>query len=375
MNTHQRDPLFESLDRLAGLADSDLVGDRMPDIRHRVRVARQRRVALVATAAAVLAVVGVGVWRALPAERTAPPVVNQEKPSQTITIDAEAVGSEIRVSFTVTGQSTAYTDPETGEPLDYAGPESTEVIVDGASGSGEGSAPLSCEPGGRFTAYSIDYHVDDPLVVPVTPAAEHTVVVRAPYCDDGKLVENSQRLTVTSSATMTTADQQRVDLDGDGTREVLRIRTPQDPAAESQLLEVTWGNGESRSADLTNTMEIGFVDPIDLDGDGDLEVILLGGGGELGVHWVFQAGPGRLQEVATVDADGINLPLTTTAEWGVDVSPDGVRSYRLQDPAATEFPAPVDVRDWTLEGDTITQSRTMYTACVTFQPVLELGPC
>ena len=380
MSTQQPDPLFESLDRLAALADSDVVGDRMPEIRHRVRVARQRKVAVVATAAAVLAVVGVGVWKGLPAQRTDPPIVTQEKPTQKIVIDAEAVGSEIRISFSVAGQSTAYTDPETGEQLDYAGPESTEVSVDGSSGLGEGSAPLSCEPGGTFTAYSLDYHVGDPLVVPVFSAGEHSVTVKAPYCSEGRIVQNTETVTVTTgTGAMTTAERRRADLDGDGTDEVLRIKVPQDPGAESQLLEVTWGTGETSTAELANTMGYGLKDPVDLDGDGDLEVIVYGGGGETALHWVYRATPEGLELVDTVDAAGNDLPLSSAGGdptgWQIAVGADGIRSYRLQDPTTTDFPAPVDVRDWTLDGTTLTQLATTYTACVTFQPAFELGPC
>ncbi len=379
MNTQQRDPLFESLDRLAGLADNDVVGDRMPEIRQRVRVARRRRVAVVAAAAAVLAVVGVGVWKATPAQRTDPPIVTQDEPRQEIAINAEARGSTIRISFTVSGQSTAYTDPETGEPLEYAGPESTEVSVDGASGSGEGATPLSCEPGGKLTSYSLDYHVSDPVVVRVSPG-EHTVVVKAPYCSDGKVVPSTETMTVTTgTAGMTTTERSRADLDGDGTAEVLKLKTPRDPTAENQVLEVTWGTGETSVADLSNTMTYGLVDPVDLDGDGDLEVIVYGGGGETALYWVYQADTDGLHQVDTVDSDGSDLPLSSAGGdptgWQVYAGPEGIRTYRLQDPTTTDFPAPVDVRDWSLVANTLTRSPTTGTACVTFQPVLILGPC
>lgn len=262
MNTH--DPIFESLDRLAGIADADHVGDRMPDIKRRVRVARRRKGTGLAVAAALIAVAGVGVSQGLPSTRTAPP------------------------------------------PVDNPGDIQS--------------------PGGHFTTF----------------------------------------------------DRRRADLDGDSAAEVIKIRVPVDTTVEDQQLQVEWGNGDIVTTALPNTMETSLLGPIDLDDDGDLELITRGGGGETSVTKVFQAEPASLAEVETVDAAGAGASLATSAEpttWQVHVAADGIYSYRLTDPTTLDFPAPVTLRLWTLEGSTFTLPERSETQCVTFQPIFELGPC
>jgi hypothetical protein len=270
MSTQQRDPIFESLDRLAGIADADLVGDRMPHIQRRVRVARRRRTAGIVVAAAVLAVGGLGIWHALPSERAAGPVSHPD---------------------------------------------------------------------------------------PTTP----TEAVETSPVDD-----------------FTTADRLRADLDGDGTDDLVQVLVPKDVQAEHQLLRVTWGTGETTDAALPSTMTAGLVDPVDLDADGDLELVVLAGGGETSETSVFLAGVDAVQQVKTVDAAGHDLPLRSLGDstaWQTYVGPAGISSYRLVDPTATHFPAPVQVREWSLVGDTLTQSPETVSRCVTFQPATVISTC
>lgn len=58
--TSTKDPIFDALDRLAGVADADPVGDRMPAIARRAKTNRQRTVALTTVAVAAVAAVGYG---------------------------------------------------------------------------------------------------------------------------------------------------------------------------------------------------------------------------------------------------------------------------------------------------------------------------
>lgn len=381
MNTQQRDPLFESLDRLAGIADTDLVGDRMPDIQRRVRVARQRKGAGLVAAAAVLAVGGVGVWDALPTERTAPPVTNPgTTPWQQITVNAEPEGTDhVRISFTVTGESTAYADMGTGDPVNYAGPRSTDVLVDGKVVDGSDRGAISCQPGGELTPYTMKYHVNEPLVVPVLSPGQHTIVVKAPYCADGDLVESTETVVVTTEAGgFTTADQLKADIDGDGTDEVVELLYPKDLNVDDQLLRVTWSRDETTTATLPQNWEGHLVDPVDLDSDGDLELIVSAGGGDMAEGWVFLADRDALEQVKTVDEAGNELSLhsdTDPTAWQAYFGADAIYSYRLTDPAATQFPAPVEVRKWTLAGNTLVQSEKSVTQCISFQPTTTLGPC
>jgi len=383
MNTQQRDPLFESLDRLTGMADTHLVGDRMPDIQRRVRVARQRKGAGLVAAAAVLAVGGSGVWQTLPSERTAPPVTNPgTTPWQQITVNAEPEGSDhVRISFTVTGESTAYADMGTGDPVDYAGPRSTDVLVDGKVVAGSDRGAISCEPGGELTPYTMKFPVDEPLVVPVSSPGEHTIVVNAPYCADGDLVESTQTVVVTTEAAgFTTADQLEADIDGDGTDDVVELLYPKDVTVEDQLLRVIWSRDETTTATLPQNWEGYLHDPVDLDSDGDLELIVSAGGGDMAEGWVFLAHPDSLERVKTVDAAGNELSLLSYGEptaWQTWLGAEGVHSYRLIDPTATQFPAPVEARKWSLAGNTLTQSEKSVTMCVSFPPhgPRMLGPC
>lgn len=380
MNTQQRDPIFESLDRLAGIADADLVGDRMPNIKRRVRTTRRRRG--IAVAAAVLAVGGVGLWQGLPSEQSTAPITNPRgTPSQRITVDAQPQGHDhVRISFTVTGKSTAYADLESGEPVDYAGPRSTEVLVDGKVVDGSDGGAISCRPGGALTSYSLTFHVAKPLVVPVSSAGPHTVVVKAPYCADGVLTQSveSALVTTTEASGFMTFDQRTADLDGDGTNEVVKVLVPKDAQGPAQLLRVTWGTGETTTARLPNAMETTVSDPVDLDGDGDLELIVQGGGGDVSIGTVFLADTRGLEQVRTVDAAGHDVSLTSStdpADPQTYFGTDGILSYRLDDPAATHFPAPVEVRAWSLTGSTLTESDQSVSQCVTFQRAFSLGPC
>jgi hypothetical protein len=282
MNSEERDPIFASLDRLAGLADTDVRGDRMADIHRRVRVTRQRKGLGVVVAAALLSVVGVSAWQQLPSERSTPPITT-----------------------------------------------------------------------------------------PTTPTTPTTVTTAAPTV-------TTPAPTVTTPAGFSIADQLKTDLDGDGTDDVVRIRVPDDVAG-NQELQVAWGTGETASTELPNTMERTNLDPVDLDGDGDRELILLGGGGETAIYTVFLADTNSVEQVKTVDASGDELVLSSPAEdltaWHVSSGTDGIVSYQLINPTSGATPAPVRVRAWTLSGNTLTQSADSISECLLVYSPLKLGPC
>jgi hypothetical protein len=375
----QQDSIFESLDRLAAVADTDYVGDRMPDIERRVRASRQRKGLATVAVASVLAVGGVGIWHGLPGDNAAPPVHQPiVTPWQKVSVNAVTDGSRrIQISYSVTGKSTTYTDPESGQHLRYAGPRTITVLVDGKVVRRSGEQALSCARGGRLTSYAREFGRQEPFSVPVTPG-RHTVVVQAPYCADGVLRPSADSAVVTTIGThYTVFDTRRADLDGDGVDEVLRVLTPKDAEADQQL-QVTWGTGEKTSASFPNTMETTLEDPLDLDQDGRLEVVLSGGGGDVTIYSVYVARPAALDKVTTLDDTGKALPLESSSDpatWRTSVGPDGISSYRLTDPNATEPPFHVDVRGWVLKGETLTRSAHSTPACVVFQPSFSLGPC
>lgn len=381
MSTDKRDPIFESLDRLADLADLPGSTDRLPDIARRVRVARRRRQVGLVAATALLAAGGVGLWQNLPVGHGEPPVVPAgPAPAQRVTLDVTPADPHLlRISFRVTGTSTAYADGATGDPTSIAGPRSTTVSVDGRVVDRSDAGDLDCRPGGALTDYSQDYPAAGVLTVPVSSGERHTVVVDAPYCSEGDLVKSSATVVVAArGVAYTSFDKLRADLDGDGEPETVEVLVPDDVTVETQRLRVRWGTGESTVASLPNTMETSLLDPRDLDGDGDLEVLLQGGGGELSVVTVFQADPGAVEQVRTAAAGGGKADLrsyATPGTWQTYVGPDGISSYRLVDPNPAQFPAPVEIRTWTLVGSTLTRSATSASGCVTFQPRTSLGPC
>lgn len=392
MSTRERDPIFEALDRLAGIADGDPVGDRMPDIRRRAGMARRRRVAGLVAAAVVLTVGGVGVQQALSEESATPPVVTtpDATPAQRIELDVRPRGSdELSIGFVVSGRSTPYVDPATGDPLGYAGPASAEVLVDGQVAVLEPAAALlrsgvpparvgeACEPAADIVDYRLEFHVDEPLVVPVTSPGEHTVVVNAPYCADGELVESTETVVVRTGAALQTAERLRVDLDGDGADEVVELLWPGDvDGTGNQVLRVRWGTGETTEASLPNEMESDLPDPVDLDGDGDLELIVGAGGGDMAVYRVFLAEPDSLAEARVVAGGGRGLHSDTdTSAWQTHLGADGFSDYRFADPDVQKLPAEVEVLSWTLAGDTLTLAERSTARCAMLQPDFTFGPC
>src|SRR5262245_2711911 len=103
MSTQQQDPIFESLDRLASLADDDIVTDRMPRIRHRVRRARQRRAAVVGVAG-IAVVAGLVTWQSGMRDSSTPPATDGSiEIGQSMAVRAQAVGADhVGISFKIT---------------------------------------------------------------------------------------------------------------------------------------------------------------------------------------------------------------------------------------------------------------------------------
>ncbi len=376
MSASEREVL-EALDRLAGIADTDPVGDRMPDIRRRVRVARRRKAAGVVAATALAVVGGLGVWQALPVADSEPDVVDNGAAGQRIEITAEPVGDQLQISATISGTSSVYTDEETGEPSDYAGPQSIEITVEGGQVAYSNRQGLDCRPTEERSSYTVTEPADGPIGVPLAGAALTMVQVSAPYCDDGELVRSTQTLPVRiPGVPLPVTSRERVDLDADGARETVLMRT--DEYSSVSELTVEWGSGETTTQYLTEPPQATLLDPVDLDDDGDLELLVAGGGGEYYEVVVFQVDPSAITAVRAESASGASRRLLSGADpsvWRVNADARGIVSYKLVDPEATSFPAEVRVRQWTLQGDTLVEGAEETTACVTFQPRFVLGPC
>ena len=388
MNAAHRDPVLDGLDRLADLADRDAVGDRMPDIRRRARVARRRRMAGVGVAAAAVLALGAGVWRVLPGEDEMPLPAPQPQLEQSVSIEAEAVSSTIlEVGFTVSGRSSAYVDNAGGTSVP-AGPFTLQLSVDGTPvPDTPDRADVSCEPGGDVSSYSQHFPKKNPLsryLVDVPEAGEHTIEVRTTYCADGELREANATEVVTSvPAPATVMDELRVDLDGDGDEERLELLAPGVGEEGDQELRVTWADGETSSASLPNEWERSFDTPYDLDADGPVEIVLSGGGGEFAGWDVFRVAEDRsLVRVTPVGRDGSEAELSASISegqpldetWQVSWTPGSFVSWRAREASPTR-PATVDVRRWVLEGDRLVLQDKVEAGCWQTDFSVTVGGC
>lgn len=376
MSTH-RDPLFESLDRLAGLADDDTRGERMPDIHRRVRQTRRRRATGAAVAAAVLAVGGVGIWQALPTDHKTEIVTPHA--TQEIALQAEDRGDgTVAVTFTVIGRSTTYTDVETGEVTGYAGPRTTEVLVDGKSVTGSDGGDIECTEAGTLKSYEMSFFGKRPYLAHVG-LGRHTVEVRAPYCDEGNLVDDSTQVVVTAVSVPRATETLEADVDGDGTDDVIVfVEQPMDDGTSGYSIDLHTATGGAATPVMPLPAESKLQTPIDLDGDGDLEIIVSFSGGE--AYWaeVYTLRGGTLVQLETRDAfggDTLSGAGVEPTDWHLTFLPDGIYSWRFADPADTARPASVEVRSWTLDGRTLSESDQSTQGCVDTEFALTLGAC
>ncbi len=389
MNAAERDPVVDGLDRLAGLADDDLVGNRMPDIRRRVRVARQRRMATVGVAAVATLAVGAGVWKVLPSGDEKPQPAPMPPPGieQTIYPHATSVADGVLdIGFTIAGRSSAYTDAA-GSPVPAA-PSAIRLSVDGAEVPGM-PAPkdLSCEPGGEVSEYG-EMLPGEPVgwvfAVPVEGVGEHRVEVRASYCADGELLESVATVLATTESSTDVAGETRADLDGDGDDETIQLLVPAD-GGDSQKLRVTRADGLAQNEELPNTMTRTLEAPADFNGDGRPEIVVAGGGGEYAEYAVFHlTETGSLVSVVqVVDSRGKQVTLSSGSlegqpldeAWQLVYQPGRFLSWRAREPFPTR-PATVDVRLWNVGPSVFMfEEKKLRTGCWNADLSLTLGPC
>ncbi len=375
MNTHQRDPIADYFDQLAHVADGDLVSDRLPGIQRRVQQARVRKTGVALAAAAVATVGGVGLWQGMPTDEDRGVTVAPDL-SQTIDLQAVAQGtSTISITFAVSGAATVPFDPGAGKWWDHAEATSVVVRVDGRRVFDDDTLGAECRAGGAVAAYSQNFPPAEPLVVPVDFAGEHKVVVKATYCADGQLVETVDRATVMTVGAPTVVDRLKPDLDGDGVGESVKLIQAANPA-DDLTLEVIWEDGSSQSAAMPNTMER-RLEAVDLDEDGDQEIVVIGGGGDTSEIVVFVVDRGDLVEASYVDAEGQPLEGlyggAVPTDWNVSWVFGGI--YSSRNPNTGPYPAPLELRLWTLSGRTLTEETATTEGCLTEGGSISLGPC
>ncbi|MEZ5094715.1 MAG: hypothetical protein R2731_00390 [Nocardioides sp.] len=133
-----KDPIFDALDRLAGVADTDPVGDRMPAITRRARVHRQRAAALTAAGAAAALAVGYAAITSLgPAGRASDPGYATSSPSPTTAPTSDPSAPTLPPPESARPSDDVGTPEGSNGPADnYRAVESVRADVDG-DGSAE----------------------------------------------------------------------------------------------------------------------------------------------------------------------------------------------------------------------------------------------
>lgn len=169
------------------------------------------------------------------------------------------------------------------------------------------------------------------------------------------------------------------DIDGDGLTDLVRLLTSDGSSAPDQI-EISWGSEGTESHDLTGGGEGTLLPFTDLDGDGDLEIIVNAGGGEAGWWDVFTYTGNDVVQVHAADAPAdevSSLNVYQTPDWTTTYDEDGFVDYRFEDPTAAA-PTPVELHEWTLDGTTLTRSEQSTSGCWTFQGGsygIERGSC
>ncbi len=107
---------------------------------------------------------------------------------------AAHANGRVSITYTVRGVSSMYDVwGHPGPPTD-AGPRRTRVYVDGREAGGSDGGAIACRAGNPLQHY-VDRWPWSRLSVRLAPGT-HEVVVRAPYCVDGRLVPSVDRVLV-----------------------------------------------------------------------------------------------------------------------------------------------------------------------------------
>lgn len=167
------------------------------------------------------------------------------------------------------------------------------------------------------------------------------------------------------------------DIDGDGLLDVVRLLASDGSSAPDQI-EISWGTEGSELHALTGGGEGALLPLADIDGDGDLEIVVNAGGGEASWYDVFTFDGTDVVQVHAAEAgDEISSINAYETPDGTTTYDDGFVEYRFVDPAATA-PTAVELHEWTLDGTTLTRSEQSTSGCWTFQGGsygIERGSC
>jgi len=103
----------------------------------------------------------------------------------------------IEVGYRVHGTAGAWSDPTTNEPIDYAGPAYTRILVDGEEQGGTDGGAMVCAEDAPEQEFDETW---EPVRVAVPGPGTYEITVDAPYCVDGATVPHEETVTVTVPA-------------------------------------------------------------------------------------------------------------------------------------------------------------------------------
>lgn len=169
------------------------------------------------------------------------------------------------------------------------------------------------------------------------------------------------------------------DIDGDGREDTVVMTATQVPDVPDTI-EIFWGTEGSEQHPLTGGGEADLLPLADLDGDGDLEIVVSAGGGESSWYDVYTFADGTVVKATVAGADpaAASLDGQQTPGWVT----------RFQDGRFVEFesvpegtPVPTDtvpVHTWRLDGTAFSRSDDTTPGCWVESDGgyrLELGGC
>lgn len=422
MNTESPDPIFRGLDELAGIADNDNIGDRMPGIARKARIVRNRKRGAIAVASVAFVAAGVvGAAQVLPSFQTyVPPPVGggptsavptpastptssstttskspSAAPSSTaskpaapgksngLTIDLtvnQIASKTLGVSARIHGTAPAWTGP-----ADFSGPSSVELLIDGEDAgrlfSNNEVGTLSCEAGTPKVDYDWTWaggsdgkgaHVEVP-----SPGT-YKLTVKAPYCGaNGEVVANeiSQDVTVTDSA-MSVTDDEAVDIDGDGNPDQIKLKMPEADRVQGRsshlVAEVTRSSGQKSEVILSGDGVPTIVDTADLNSDGVADVQIQASGESHAVWTVLTFTDGEVVAASPAGAGESSVDPPTSGETldgrfqHVRVLDDTLVSWITEDAwdRDSTAKAKATLSTWVLEGSAIYPADQTETVCI-----------
>jgi hypothetical protein len=223
----------------------------------------------------------------------------------------------------------------------------------------------------------------------VAPRGSDSPGTAEPTTSESHVSSNASASPTTSPSPEVVRDvvsRQRADVDGDGDADrvtLLFVTVGAFPDSTQKVeLKVELAFGETASVDWPREYEWGLDRPRDFDGDGDVEIVATGGGGEFGILRLYDIEEGPLRAIASVDAGGKRMALTSSGgstDWESTLLGNGdLVDFRWLSEDPGPLPFTVKFRRWTLNGMALILSSTMESGCydvIDYRAQITPGEC